>query len=290
MDLRIYAKGTSFPKDGTYDLRHLENLISSQRKILDKLTFISLGVSESNKKLKDELDYRVKVNSGSIELLIDFALNHKELFAALSIEGGQPLAKIVVDLWRDAVSLREKAARALEKGLKINIAINANIGSGTQIVNASNVVADENTGNIQISSPKIYMAALATRTSINKAIQMIDGEAVEFMEIKSFNSTLKLTPEHRAILGKHREELLVPMEIIGRLDMVSFSSHKGAIITSGQRYQLSWDEEQRSKMQKYIDIEGVIFKVRPIIEHSRLNQDAIAFRLVDCYDPQDKLL
>jgi hypothetical protein len=290
MDLRIYAKGTSFPDDGVYDLRHLESIISSQRKILDKLTFISLGISESNKKFKEELDYRIKVNPGSIELLIDFALNHKELFATLSIDGGQSLAKIVVDLWRDAVSLREKAAQALEKGLKINIAINANIGSGTQIISASNVVADEHTGNIQISSPKIYMAALATRPAVNQTIKMIDGKAVEFMEIQSLNSELKLTPEHRAILGRHREELLVSMELIGRLDMVAFSSHKGVIISSGQRYQLSWDEEQRPKMQRYVDTEGVIFKVRPIIDHARLTQDAIAFRLVDCYEPQHKLL
>lgn len=290
MDLRVYAKGASFSPDGIYDLRHLETLVGSQRKILDKLTFISLGVSESNKKLKEGIDYNVQINPGSIELLIDFALSHKELFPILAADGGLTLSKVIVELWRDAVSLREKAAKLLEKGLKINITINANLGSGTQIINSPNVIADEVTGNIQIKSPKIYMAALATRTPLNQMVEMIDGNAVEFISAESQGSALRLTPDHRAILGRHREELSVPMEIVGRLDMVAFSSHKGIIISSGQRYQLSWHEEQRSKMQEFADTEGVVFKVKPIIDHARLSQDAIAFRLMDCYLPQKELL
>jgi len=289
-DLRVYAKGGSFSPDGIYDLRHLENLVGGQRKILDKLTFVALGVSESNKKLKEGLDYNVKINPGSIELLIDFALSHKELFAILAADGGLTLSKVIVELWRDAVALREKAAQLLEKGLKINLTINANLGSGTQIVNSPNVVVDAVTGNIEIASPKIYMAALATRSAVNQIVQMIDGEAVEFITVEGQDAELKLTPDHRAILGKHREELSVPMEIVGRLDMVAFSSHKGVIISSGQRYQLSWNEEQRSKMQQFADTEGVIFKVKPIIDHARLTQDAIAFNLVDCYLPQRRLL
>lgn len=289
-DLRVYAKGASFSSDGIYDLRHLESLVGGQRKILDKLTFIALGVSESNKKLKEGLDYNVKINPGSIELLIDFALSHKELFAILAADGGLTLSKVIVELWRDAVSLREKAARLLEKGLKINLTLNANLGFGTQIVNSPNVIADEVTGNIQIANPKIYMAALATRPAVNQIIQMIDGNAVEFITVESRGSALRLTPDHRAILGRHREELSVSMEIIGRLDVVAFSSHKGVIISSGQRYPLSWDEEQRTKMQQFADAEGVIFKVKPIIDHARLTHDAIAFHLVDCYLPQKKLL
>lgn len=289
MDLRVYAKGASFA-DGVYDLRHLETLVGGQRKILDKLTFIALGVSESNKKLKEGLDYNVKINPGSIELLIDFALNHKELFAVLAADGGHTLSKTIVDLWRDAVALREKAAQLLEKGIKINITINTNIGSGTQINASPNVIADAMTGNIQIANPKIYMAALATRTALNKIVEMIDGNAVEYMTIQSQGSELRLTPEHRAILGRHREELSASIEIVGRLDMVAFSSHKGVIISAGQRYQLSWDDDQRSKMQQFADIDGVVFRVRPIIDHARLHQDAIAFHLVDCYASQGKLL
>lgn len=289
-DIRVYAKGASFSPDGIYDLRHLENLVSGQRKIFDKLTFIALGVSESNKKVREGLDYNVKINPGSIELLIDFALNHKELFAIFAADGGLALSKVIVELWRDAVSLREKAAKLLEKGLKINLTINANLGAGTQIVNSPNVIADEVTGNIQIANPKIYMAALATRSAVNQIVQMIDGDAVEFMTVEGHGSELRLTPDHRAILGRHREELSVSMEIVGRLDMVAFSSHKGVIISSGQRYQLSWDEEQRPKMQQFADTEGVVFKVKPIIDHARLTQDAIAFHLVDCYLPQKTLL
>lgn len=289
-DIRVYAKGASFSQDGIYDLRHLENLVGGQRKIFDKLTFIALGVSESNKKFREGLDYNVRINPGSIELLIDFVLSHKELFAIFAADGGLTLSKVIVELWRDAVSLREKAAKVLENGLKVNLTINANLGSGTQIVNSPNVIADEVTGNIQIENPKIYMAALATRSAVNQIVQMIDGNAVEFMTVEGHGSELRLTPDHRAILGRHREELSVSMEIVGRLDMVAFSSHKGVIISSGQRYQLSWDEEQRSKMQQFADTEGVMFKVKPIIDHARLTQDAIAFHLVDCYLPQKTLL
>lgn len=289
MDLRVYAEGESF-RDGVYDLRHLEALVGGQRKILDKLTAISLGTNDSNKKFKESLGYNVKINPGSIELLIDFALTHKEVFAVLAADGGNMLSKAVIELWRDAVDLREKAAKALEKGLKVNITVNANIGSGTQIVTSPNVIADDMSGNIQIANPKIYMAALATRPAVNQIVQLIDGRSVEYMDVQGKDTQFKLTPDHRAILGKYREELSGTIEIVGRLDMVAFSSHKGVIISSGQRYQLSWSEEQRSKMQQFADIDGVVFKVRPIIDHSRLTQDAIAFNLVDCYRSQGNLL
>lgn len=289
MDLRVYAEGESF-KDGVYDLRHLETLVGGQRKILDKLAAISLGANDSNKKLKESLGYNVKINPGSIELLIDFALTHKEVFAVLAADGGHLLSKAVVELWRDAVSLREKAAKALEKGLKVNITVNANIGAGTQIIASPNVIADDVSGNIQIANPKIYMAALATRPAVNQIVQLIDGRSVEYMDVQGQGTEFKLTPDHRAILSKYREEFSGTVEIVGRLDMVAFSSHKGVILSSGQRYQLSWSEEQRSKMQQFADIDGVVFKVRPIIDHSRLTQDAIAFRLVDCYRSQGNLL
>lgn len=80
------------------------------------------------------------------------------------------------------------------------------------------------------------------------------------------------------------------MGIVGRLDMLAFSSHKDITISPRQRYQLSWEEEQRTKVQQYADAEGVILKARPIIDHARLTQDSIAFRLVDCYESQQKLL
>jgi hypothetical protein len=288
MDLRVYAKGASF-QDGVYDLRHLEALITGNRKILDKLTFIALGASGTNKRLKESLEYNARIREGSIELLIDYALSHKELFSVVAADGGQSLTKIIVVLLRDAIALREQAAKLLENGLKVNITINTNIGSGVQINASPNVIANGKTGEINIASPKIYMAALATRPAVNQIVQMIDGESVEYLSLSSANAEFKLTPHHRAILSKFREELTASIEVVGRLDMVSFSSRKGVIISSGQRYQLFWDESQRSKMQQYADIDGVVFKVRPIIDHARLTADAIAFRLVDCFELQKKL-
>lgn len=72
-DLRIYAKGLAF-SDGVYDLRTLESLITNYRKILDRLVAVQLGKKQVSPDLKNQLDYDVRINSGSIELLINFAL------------------------------------------------------------------------------------------------------------------------------------------------------------------------------------------------------------------------
>ena len=75
-DLRIYAKGLAF-SDGIYDLRTLEALITNYRKILDRLVAVQLGKKRVSPDLRNQLDYDVRLNQGSIELLISFALEHK---------------------------------------------------------------------------------------------------------------------------------------------------------------------------------------------------------------------
>lgn len=35
-------------------------------------------------------------------------------------------------------------------------------------------------------------------------------------------------------------------------------------------------------MQQMADVEGVNFKVEPIVDHKRLNTDAIGFHILDC--------
>lgn len=89
---------------------------------------------------------------------------------------------------------------------------------------------------------------------------------------------------------KSKEQLPATLNVVGRLDMVAFSSHRGSIISDGERFGVSWDEGIRSKMQKVADTEGIVFKVRPVVDHKRLDNTAIGFHVLDCSDPQGKLI
>jgi len=64
---------------------------------------------------------------------------------------------------------------------------------------------------------------------------------------------------------------------MGRLDVVAFSFHKGAVISDGERYSVEWDENIRTKIKKFADKEGILFRVRPIIDRKRLETTAIGF-------------
>ena len=50
-DIRIYAEGLAF-SDGIYDLRTLETVISSYRKILDRLVSVQLGKRQVTRELR----------------------------------------------------------------------------------------------------------------------------------------------------------------------------------------------------------------------------------------------
>jgi hypothetical protein len=283
-DLRIYAKGLAF-SDGVYDLRTLEALITNYRKILDRLVAVQLGKKQVSPDLKSQLDYDVCINQGSIELLINFALEHREYIAAFAADGGAALSKVIVTLLRDAVKLREKASECIEKGLPININISNSFNIGTKITN-TNVSYDENTGTILINDPKILWAAQVTRSPVNGLLSQVDGKSVEFIDINSASDEFRFTPDQRNIIGKQKEELPTTLNIIGRLDMVAFSAHRGSIISDGERFSVTWDDQIRSKMQKLADIEGVIFKVRPVVDHKRLDNETIGFHVLDCGNPQ----
>jgi len=283
-DLRIYAEGLAF-SDGVYDLRTLESLITNYRKILDRLVAVQLGKKQVSPDLKNQLDYDVRINQGSIELLINFALEHKEYIAAFAADGGSALSQVVVSLLRDAVLLREKASECIEKGLPVNISISNSFNIGSQITN-TNVSYDDNTGTILINDPKILWAAQVTRSPVNGLLSQVDGKAVEYIDINTDNDEFRLTPDQRNIIGRQKEELPTTLNIIGRLDMVAFTAHRGSIISDGEKFSVTWDEQIRPKMQKLADIEGVVFKVRPVVDHKRLDNETIGFHVLDCGDSQ----
>lgn len=282
-DLKIYANGKSF-EDGVYDLRSLELLLSGYRSILDRLVAVQLGHRQLPDKTKRQLNYNVKINEGSIELLVDFILDHPETLAVLAHDGGYQLSVILTKLYRDAIGLRVAAAKFIEKGLIFNIKINNSFNWGSR--NTNIVVEDSE---IIIPDPKILFAAQATRFPTDKVLKKIDGNNIEKVDISSPEETFTLDDEKRIILGRDKQILPASLKIVGRLDMIAFSSHRGVIISDNERFPVTWDEIIRSKMQKLADTEGVLFTVNPVIDHSRLDTNAIGFHVLDCEQPQSSM-
>lgn len=286
-DMRIYAKGLAF-SDGIYDLRTLETVISNYRKIFDRLVSVQLGKRQVSRDLRTQLSYQAKINSGSIELLIKFLLEHKEYLAVFAADGGYALSQIVVGLLRDAIDLRKKASEVLKKGLAVNITI-SNSFNIASTVGSNNVSIDKTSGSILINDPKILWAAQLTRSPVNEILGCVDGKSIEYIDMNSQTNELRFTSDDREIIGQHKEQLPTTLNIVGRLDMVAFSSHRGSIISDSERFRVTWDDQIRSKMQKIADVEGVIFKVRPVVDHKRLDDSAISFHVLDCGDPQEKM-
>jgi hypothetical protein len=286
-DIRIYAKGLAF-SDGIYDLRTLESVISNYRKIFDQLVTVQLGKRQVSRDLRSQLGYQVQISSGSIELLVKFMFEHKELLMVFAADGGYTLSEIVVRLLRDAIDLRKKASELLKKGLTVNVRITNSFNIGSKI-NSNNVSIDQEDKSILINDPRILLAAQMTRHPVNKILASIDGRTVEYIDMSSPTTEIRLTSKDRDIIGQDKEELLTTITIVGRLDMVAFSSHRGSIISGNERFSVTWDESIRSKMQKIADVEGVVFKVRPVVDHKRLESSAIGFHVLDCGDPQGKI-
>jgi len=282
-DLKIYAKGKAF-ESGVYDLRSLELLLSSYRSILDRLIAVQLGHRQLPDKTKRQLNYDVKINEGSIEFLVNFVLDHPETIAVLAQDGGYQLSVILTKLYRDAISLREVASKFIEKGLAFNIKINNSFNWGSR--NTNIVVEDSE---IIIPEPKILFAAQATKYFTDKVLGKIDGENIEKVELTSPEETFILDGTKRGIIGRDKQILPASLTIVGRLDMIAFSTHRGAIISDSERFPVTWDERIRAKMQRIADKEGILFTVNPVIDHSRLNNDAIGFHVLDCKQQQESM-
>jgi hypothetical protein len=282
-DFRFYAKGSAF-EDGLYDLRSMELLISSYRSITDRLITVQLGRRQLTPAIKKQIDYDVRIKPGSIEFLIDFVFTHKEIIGVLAADGGYQLSNVVTKLFREALDLRKEVAAILEKGLPLNITINTNINIGK-----GNIIANSENGDIVINDPKILWAAQFTKYPADRLIKGVDGKNIEYVDFGARDDEMRISTEDRVVLGQNREELSATITVNGRLDMVAFSSHKGTIISNNERFPVTWDESLRTKVQQIVDVDGVDFIVRPIIDQKRLHSEAIAYHVLDCNLPQQSL-
>jgi hypothetical protein len=284
-DLRIYAKGLAF-SGGSYSLRSLDVLISNHRKILDQLIAVSLGKPKADRHIREQIDYQVRIREGSVELLVDFVLNNKELFAPLAADGGYQLSNVIVSLYKDAINLRDAVAKIADKGLQVKITISNSFNIGSNNSKVSYSLSD---GSVLIGDPKILLAAQTTKGAVDNIIQSIDGANVEYVDFGSGVDDLRLNESNKNLLGRRKEEIPATLNIIGRLDMISVSSHRGAIVSDGQRFNVSWDKQLRDKLLKVVDVEATQFKARPVIDHKSLSDKEIGFHLVDCMQLQNNL-
>lgn len=285
-DLRLYAKGAAF-EDGLYDLRSLEVVVTNYRRVLDRLIGIQMGLRQLPPQIRSGIDYKVQVNSGSVDLVTFFQLHGHELFTFLgpmASDGGYQLAGSIVKLFSAVIELRKIAAELMEKHVPFNIKIVNNI-----VLGSNNVIINGNSGEIQINDPKILWAAQTTMYPTDRLISAINGTNIEFIDLATEKEGIRLTPEHRNILGKEKEKLPTTMDIVGRLDLVAFSSHKGEIVSNHERFPVTWDDSIRQQMQRNADIEGIIFTVEPIIDRTRLHSEAISFHVINCKNPQKQL-
>lgn len=282
-DFRFYAKGSAF-KDGLYDLRSMELLISSYLSITDRLIAVQLGRRQLTPAIKSQIDYDVRIEPGSIELLIDFVFTHKKILGVLAADGGYQLSNVVTKLFREALDLRKEVAVILEKGLPLNITINTNINIGK-----GNIIANSENGDIVINDPKILWAAQFTKYPADRLIKGIDGKNIEYVDFGTRDNEMRITTENRVVLGQNREELSATITVNGRLDMVAFSNHKGIIISNNEKFPVTWDEPLRTKVQQLVDVDGVDFIVRQIIDQKRLHSEAIGYHILDCNILQQNL-
>ena len=278
-DIQIYAEGKAF-ESGVYDLRTLELLISNYRKILDQLIVIRSGQIKSAKASASGVTYKTKIENGSIQFLIELLIENREVIAASMIaadqSAGAQIASSIMSLFEKAMDLRKAAADFVARGLSFEININNSFNS------SSKTYSNNSKNYIFIDSVETLLAAQKTRGNVNNLVRSIDGENLQTVSLGSEDRINRFNIESRSLLADGRELLETTLTIIGRLDMVSISGHKGAIVSDGNRYPVTWDERIRSAMKSVIDQDGVMFRVRPVVDKQRLSNEAISFHVLDC--------
>lgn len=274
-NLILKAEGEAFAKR-KYDLRAVDVIISNYTKIIDRSVPILLGHKNLTPDQRSKIRYEVEIRPGSLEILLQLMIDHKEDLAALFLTDPTNmtagLAKIITDL----IGFRRKFAEVLEKGLKPKV-----------VVNSGNYLEVNNSGTIIINDPTIIIAADATRPALDKLIRGVDGKQIEDISLNyKDTSRAKLTSNDIKMTGSQKEELPSTIQVVGRLDSVNFSRHRGSIVSGSTKYQVRWDESLRGIIQKCVDVEGVLFTARPVIDHRRVRDNTIGFHLLDCQPQQ----
>jgi hypothetical protein len=284
-EMLLKVEGEGF-RPNQYDLRSTEKILTNYRQIIDHLVPLTIGQKTLTDRLKSEIRYETSFKPGSLEVWLDFILPAAGVLAvAASQDGGNLLAQQLSKLFGVVIDFRRIFTDFLEKGKKPKLGIN--IQDQPQVtVNLKNVATGG--GDINIS-PIILPAASSTRTAVDRLVGSVDGMLVEQLLVQSDKTETTITNEDQRIVGTQKEELPDFLEIIGRLDGVAFTAHRGSLVTNQGRFPITWEEEIRDNIKSLADQEGIVFRVRPIIDHRRFKDDPIAFHVINCWDPQARM-
>ncbi len=282
-DLKIGVVGTAFSAAG-HDLRALETVVTGVRGILDRLLAVGLGQQQLSERLKRQIDYRIDFAQPPLTLVVAFELQQTPTLEELGGDESQLAAQLLA-LLEGALELRGAVAKQLDGGEEMHLSIADDLQSqGRQAVSVH-----PDTGEVQIHNARILWAAQAIKASVDRLIQQVDGERIAYVEFRHGRQRCRLEPRHQILLGRKKEELNTDLEIVGRLDMISFSTSRGMIVSGGERLAVTWDEGIRQQLQRVADVDGVIFNARPVVDHKRLHKEAVGFVILDCRHPQESL-
>jgi len=284
-EILLKVEGEGF-RPNKYDLRSTEKILTNYRQIIDHLVPLTVGQKTLTDRLKSEVRYETSFKAGSLEVWLDFILPAAgTLAAAASQDGGHLLAQQLSRLLGVVIDFRRLYTDFLEKGKKPKLGIN--IQDQPQVtVNLENV----NTGGGGINiSPIILPAASLTRSAVDRLVGSVDGSVVEQLLVQFEDTETVITTEDHRIIGTQKEELPDFLEIVGRLDGVAFTAHRGSLVTDQGRFPITWEDEIRDKIKTLADQEGIVFRVRPIVDHRRFKDEPVAFHVINCWDPQKRL-
>lgn len=278
----LYAKGEAF-EGGKYDLRSLERILSNYRLIIDHVLPLVVGQKTLTDRIRSDVKYEIEIGNGSVEIILNFIVEHPELLAVLSYDGGYALAEAVAKIIHYAVELRRALTKILDNGLRPRIQIDNSINIDNSVTH--NIT----TGDIHINNPQYIVAADQTKAPLDRLIRSIDGSYVSDISLAHKNLSTRLSVNDHEITGTQQKEISSYIEVLGRLDMAAFQSHRGHIITGSKHYPVTWDEQIRPKIREFVDREGIIFRVRPIVDQRQFHGEPIGFHLIDCWEPQRKM-
>lgn len=291
----LYAQGEAFG-ERVFDLRSLELLLTNYRLVVDHLLPLAVGQKTLTDRLKNDVKYEVTVKNGSLEVVLNFILENPELLlAAAATDGGHQLASFIAKMIKGVVDLRRALTAVLENGKKPTIHIDQSFHQDNS-AREDNSVREDNrvtynitTGDINLTNPILIIGADLTKPAVDRLINGIDGTKISGVNLAHKNTVTSLTLPDRDITGTQKEELGTQIEVMGRLDMAAITSHKAHIVTGNSRYPVSWDESLRPKIRQFFDLEGVVFKVRPIVDHRQFKGEPVGFHVLDCWSPQTRL-
>ncbi|MGE0623669.1 MAG: hypothetical protein AB7I04_04365 [Pseudomonadales bacterium] len=278
--LLLLAEGSAF-EDSSFDLRALESTLTNYRQLIDHTLPISLGHRSLTPRTKREIEYSAKIENGSLRVVLEFLVEHPEVLTLLAVDGGNQLAAVVAKLVRDAVVLRRAVTKILDMGNQPKIQADANADQS--------IKAEINNSTVTINNPQIIMVANSTRPAVDRMIRSLDGDQIRKLKISERDTEVELTPDDLPLTTVRKEELDRSINLLGRLDMVSFSAHRGNIVSSGTRYPVFWEERLRGKIREFADRDDVMFVVKPVIDARRFDREPVGLHVLDCYVPQDDL-